>query len=124
MEVLKLNALRFHAYHGCLEQEKAVGNDYELYLTLKADLSRACQSDCLDDTINYAEVHSLVAREMQTPSKLIEHVAWRIARSLLQSYPALAEATVYLKKMHPPIAGQVESAGIEVTIKRNDGEIR
>ena len=31
-----LKNLRFHAYHGVLEQERTIGNDYELTVMIRA----------------------------------------------------------------------------------------
>ena len=75
-----LRNVRFHAYHGVLEQENTVGNDYLVNLSLEYDFSRAMQTDELSGTINYAEVverlrHDLETRHFQLLEKLAEHVA-------------------------------------------------
>ena len=59
-----LKNIRFHAYHGVLEQENMVGNDYLVNLSLEYDFTRAMQTDELSGTINYAEVYELLKREM------------------------------------------------------------
>ena len=66
-----LRNVRFHAYHGVLEQENTVGNDYLINLSLEYDFTRAMQTDELSGTINYAEVYELLKREMAKPSKLL-----------------------------------------------------
>ena len=40
-----LKNIRFHAYHGVLEQENTVGNDYLVNLSLEYDFTRAMQTD-------------------------------------------------------------------------------
>ena len=47
---INLLGLRFHAYHGVLEQEQIVGNDYCLDVRMKYDISKAKLSDNIDDT--------------------------------------------------------------------------
>ena len=116
MDILRLNHLTFHAYHGCLEQEKMVGNDYEIDLVMRLDLSQACASDHLDDTINYALVYEEVKKIMMQRVQLIEHLAEKIAKHLKATFPKIHEVEVHLRKMHPPIQGAVESA--EVIIVR------
>ena len=63
-----LKNIRFHAYHGVLEQENTVGNDYLVNLSLEYDFTRAIQTDELSGTINYAEVYELLKREMAKPN--------------------------------------------------------
>lgn len=114
MDILRLNGMKFHAYHGCLEQEKWVGNDYEIDLALKMDLKEACLSDNLDDTINYALVYEDVKQIMSERVRLIEHVAERIASKLKNDFPKIVEVEVKLRKMHPPIQGEIASAEIVI----------
>jgi len=109
---MELSNLRFYAYHGLLPQETTIGNEFIVNLVLEADLSAACVTDNVADTINYAEVFNLVKTEMQIPSKLLEHVAGRIFRKLETNYPQLSAITVSVAKMHPPVEGEMERPGL------------
>ena len=60
-----LEHLRFHAYHGVFQQERMVGNDYDVSLRLGYPLATAMQSDRVEDTLNYATVFQLVKEEME-----------------------------------------------------------
>ena len=112
---IELSNLRFYAHHGMLPHETAVGNEFIVNLMLEADLSAACVTDNVDDTINYADVFDLVKTEMRIPSKLLEHVAGRIFRKLKEKYPQLSAITVSVAKMHPPVDGEMEKAVIVLT---------
>ena len=109
---IELRNLTFYAYHGVLPEERSQGNTFVVDLTLDADVRRAVYTDALSDTINYAEVYEVVAREMAIPSQLLEHVCGRIAVALLDSFVALQRVRVCVAKKNPPIegAGQCESA--------------
>ena len=72
---LILNEMRFHAYHGVMEQEGLVGGDYLVSISVEADLSKAVRTDSLAYTVNYADLYELVKHEMDIPSKLLEQVA-------------------------------------------------
>ena len=109
---LKLNDMRFFAYHGVLPQETKVGNYYIVNIHIDADLSSACKSDNVDDTINYAVIYNLVKSEMEKPSKLLEHVAMRILSSIKKSFPHILSIEVRLAKNNPPIRGEVKSAEV------------
>ena len=107
-------SLRMHAFHGVLEQEKTVGNDYTVSVTLEYPLENACRTDNLDDTINYATVAETVVEEMQKPSKLVEHVAGRIIRRLKDLFPATTMVRVNVRKVAPPMPYDMDGAGVEL----------
>ena len=107
--------MRFYAYHGVLTQETKVGNHYVVNIHIDADLTRACESDNMDDTINYAIVYDHVKAEMQKPSKLLEHVAMRIYRSIKAAFPQILNLEVRLAKKSPPIQGDVQSAEVIIS---------
>lgn len=109
---IELKEMIFHAFHGALPQESIVGNTFVVDLLLTANLSQAIMSDCLEDTINYAEVFDVVKEEMAIPSKLLEHVAGRIISSLKDNFPQLQEVRLKLSKLNPPFSGEVHSASI------------
>jgi dihydroneopterin aldolase len=102
---LKISGIRFHAFHGCLEEESRIGNEYTVDVEFDTNIARACTHDSLADTIDYVAVHSIVEKEMKVRSKLIEHVALRILQALRQSFPACREIKVHLTKHRPPING-------------------
>ena len=84
---IQLDSLRFYAYHGVGEQERRVGNEYVVSLRLAVDLRRAMQTDDVADTVNYAVVFEAVRQEMAIPSRLLEHVAGRIATRIFADFP-------------------------------------
>ena len=112
---IKLTDIRFFAYHGVLKQERKIGNNYVVNIHLDADLSAACESDNVDDTINYAKVYELVEEEMKHPSNLLEHVAMRILKSIKSAFPQVVNIEVRLAKNNPPVRGEIKCA--EVIIK-------
>ena len=44
--------MQFYAHHGAFEQERLVGNDFEVSLRIEYPLDRAAESDNLADTLN------------------------------------------------------------------------
>ncbi|MDR1499457.1 MAG: dihydroneopterin aldolase [Tannerellaceae bacterium] len=107
-----LNNIRFYAFHGVSGQEKVVGNNFIVSIGITAPLDRAIASDSVCDTIDYADLYSLVKKEMDTPSSLLEHIAGRILRSLKDSFPQITEAEITVSKLNPPLMGEVESATV------------
>ena len=112
---IKLKEMRFYAFHGVMPHETKVGNHYVVNIHIDADLSRACENDNVEDTINYAIVYELVKVEMQTPSKLLEHIAMRIYKSISANFPQILFLEVRLSKNNPPITGDVQSAEVIIS---------
>ena len=108
-----LKDLRFYAYHGVGAQETQVGNEFVLDLRLRMDWARAIRSDDVNDTLSYAEAYEAVKDEMARPSRLLEHVAGRIARRLFQDFSSLEEIELRLVKRNPPMGADIEGAGVE-----------
>ncbi len=110
---------RFHAYHGVEEQEQVVGNDYEVSIEVGYDCTRAMETDRLEHTVNYADLYRLAAEEMQTPSRLLEHVAGRICRRLFDAFPAISRVSLELIKKNPPMGADCDGAGIRITMEND-----
>lgn len=110
--------MRFFSHHGVTEQERVIGCHYLVNLTLTFDCSAAACSDELADTVNYAEVYGVVREAMACPSRLIEHVAARIARAVFALSPGIAALTVRLSKQNPPMGADVRSASVELRCVR------
>ena len=111
-----LRNVRFHAFHGVLPQEGIVGNDYLVNLVLDYDFSSAMKTDDLQGTLNYAEVYQKVREEMAVPSKLLEHVAGRIAHRLFSDFPEIQKLQLSITKVNPPMGADSDAAGVEVVL--------
>jgi dihydroneopterin aldolase len=111
---IELKNMRFHAYHGVFPQEKKTGNEFRVNLKLEVDVSKACLSDSLEDTVNYAAVYDIVKHEMAISSALIEHVAYRIVEQIKKHFPEIETVEIRLAKMTPPVNGEMEAAEIRI----------
>ena len=111
-----LRNVRFHAFHGVLPQEGIFGNDYLVNLVLDYDFSSAMKTDDLQGTLNYAEVYQKVREEMAVPSKLLEHVAGRIAHRLFSDFPEIQKLQLSITKVNPPMGADSDGAGVEVVL--------
>lgn len=109
---IELNAMKFYAFHGVAPQERKVGNHFVVDIRMETNVSRATQSDDIRDTVNYAEVYTVVKREMERPSLLLEAVAGRILHSIKQEFPQVRHLCVKVAKLNPPFGGDVESAAV------------
>jgi len=117
---IHLRQIRFHAFHGVMPQERQVGSDFLLDLKVGYPLQRAMQSDEVADTLNYAALYELMAREMQQPSKLLEHVAGRMAEAIARAFPQVSSIDLELTKLNPPMGADCKGASVEIHLINED----
>ena len=114
MVIIKLDQLKLHAYHGVYSGEPLVGGEFEVNLEVEYE-EAGLNFDKLEDTIDLQEVYNLVRKEMQLPSKLIEHAAYRIVKAIKQQFCQIENVKVTLRKLNPPISGQIEDEAIVIS---------
>jgi len=113
---ISLTDIELFAYHGVLPQERQIGGWYKVDITLVVPDEQSTETDCLQQTVNYAEVYDVIKEEMNIPSKLIEHVAGRIARRIKSEFALVSQVKIKLTKKHPPISGANVNACIELCL--------
>lgn len=110
---IRLEGMKFYAYHGVLPQENLVGANYYIDLKLKTDFSHAAETDELEGTVNYADIHAAVKEEMRITSQLLEHVCQRIARRIFHDFPTIETIDISLSKENPPMGACAQRIGVE-----------
>lgn len=113
--LIEINKLRIRAYHGVADQERVVGNIFEVTVQLAYPLERAMETDNVAHTLNYGEVVDVITSEMRKPSRLLEHVAQRLYTKLVHSFPNITGGMISVSKLAPPLGEEMES--VAVTIK-------
>lgn len=108
--------MEFHAFHGCLPEERRDGNLFVVDFDCEYEISAAAQSDCLEDTLDYGSIYDIVAAQMAVPSNLLEHVAARIASAIESEHPEIEHFSIKVSKKNPPVSGK--AAWSSVTIKK------
>lgn len=118
MGIIKVNNIKIYAFHGCLDEEAAIGSDYKVDVEVKANLKKSAKTDELEDTVDYVHLNKIVKEEMAIRSKLLEEVAQRILNRFFKEIPMIQKAKVAVAKINPPIGGNVEEVVIVLTKKR------
>jgi len=111
MEIFIENA-RIYGRHGVLEQERRVGNEFIVNLSVRVPVSDLMKEDQLAGTVSYAELYEIVAEEMAKPRMLLESVAIGIADKVKSRFPEVKGGWISITKSTPPIAGISGSAGV------------
>ncbi len=105
---IDVKGIRLFAYHGCMDEESRIGTDYDVDVSVWADLSLSAETDRLKDTVDYVALNKIVKEEMAIRAKLLEVVAKRIVDRIIQEHPTVEKAEVSVSKLAPPIQGDVE----------------
>ena len=116
-----LEGMRFYGFHGVNPEERVLGQEYLVDLTVELDLGGAGRSDRLEDTISYTHIYRAVRKVMEgEPRNLLEAAAQAIADRVLSDFP-VDSVIVRVKKPHPPIRGSIiEYATVEIFRRRKD----
>ncbi|MDE6263735.1 MAG: dihydroneopterin aldolase [Paramuribaculum sp.] len=112
---IEIYSLRLFAHHGVAAQERAVGNTFEVSLSVNYPMDEAVGNDNLGATLDYGTIIQLIKREMEIPSMLLEHAAGRIVNALRHEFPAISSGKIKVTKVTPPCG--VEVKGVSVILE-------
>ena len=118
MGKIYVQGIKIYAYHGCFKEETVIGTNFLVDVELDVDLTKAALSDNLNDTVNYQTVFQVIKKEMEIPSKLLEHVARRCINSLFNDFPTIEIITIKISKLNPPLGGQINAVAVKLTEHR------
>ncbi|UOO38332.1 dihydroneopterin aldolase [Oscillospiraceae bacterium CM] len=115
MDKILLSNLVFFGHHGVLPEEQALGQPFELDVTLYMPLDKAGRSDDLADTADYAAVYAVI-RDVVTKERyaLIEALAEHICDGIFKAAPPVQRVSLRIKKPQAPIDGIFDYVGVEI----------
>lgn len=99
---IRLEGLRFFAFHGVLPHEKEFGNEFLVDLEVRFPLQKQVE-DNLKSTVNYANLFNIVKQEMQRSRDLLETVVYDIVEATRNNFPQITYVKCGITKIHPPI---------------------
>jgi dihydroneopterin aldolase len=114
--IIQLHNLRFFGYHGLYEEEKILGNEFELNIWMKVKVSEE-KKVSIHDTINYTTVYELLKEIFNQREELLETICINISNAIKDKFPELKKLSIQIVKLHPPITGFAGS--VSVTYEKN-----
>lgn len=120
--IISLDNVHLHGYHGVDEQERIVGAEYELNVSVALPVTEGCATDEIGDTLSYADIYDVVRDEFSRSSRLIEHVATRVGNALLEAFGQIESVEIKVVKLSPPIPGFSGSASVRLFFKKKQSE--
>ena len=115
---IELRGLRLLGVHGALAEEQSRAQPFEADLDVETDMATAARSDDLSDTVDYAALVDAMARVVGSERyALLESLAERMAEVVMADERVRA-VTVAIRKLRPPVAADVRTAGVRITRTR------
>jgi dihydroneopterin aldolase len=107
-----------YAHHGAFEEERKLGQRFEIDVELGLDLEQAALADRLDQSIDYEQAYKLIYDSVtEKRFHLIEALAHHIIKKLLDTFP-IESVTVRIRKPNVPINGSLDHVEVELTRTR------
>ncbi|MGD0873468.1 MAG: dihydroneopterin aldolase [Acidimicrobiales bacterium] len=117
---IELRGLRALGRHGASKDEQDTAQPFEIDLEVEADFVAAADDDDLAKTVDYSLV---VGKALEIVSlrqfRLLEALAGAIATGILE-IPEVQAVTVTVRKLRPPVAADLASAGVRLRRERTD----
>ena len=112
---VEIGDLRVLGVHGVLPEERERAQPFSVDIVAWVDTEAAQQSDDLADTVDYGALAQSAADVVSGRSyRLLEALAGRMASALLIVDPRIEAVEVTVRKLRPPLALDVGSAGVRV----------
>lgn len=116
---ITLTGLRVFGHHGVYDEERRVGQDFVVDVTLRLDTRPAAATDDVADTVHYGELAEQIAAIVGgEPVDLLETLAARIADQVLTA-ERIDTVRVTVHKPFAPIP--LSFTDVTVTIERARG---
>jgi dihydroneopterin aldolase/2-amino-4-hydroxy-6-hydroxymethyldihydropteridine diphosphokinase len=101
-------------HHGVFKEEATLGQRFFFDIDCTVDMDEALRDDDYRKTVGYDQLCDIASRVSgATRFDLIETLADRIAASILDTYPAVSEVSVAIRKHSAPVAAVLDHVGVE-----------
>ena len=121
-DVIFVNGLVPHAYHGVMPHEAKLGQPFTVDLVFDIDLADASRTDTLKATVS-CETLVKVAGEAFSGRRyrLAGAAAGAVAEAVLAHWPKLRGIRVTVRKPHAPIGATFDDVGVTIERTRKCG---
>ena len=118
---IRLKGIQIYAHHGALEEERRLGQLFELDCEVAGDFGRGGSGDDLYWTVDYTLLFRELERTFLAETyRLLETCAAELAGAVLAKFPAVEEVVIRFRKPHVPMGGVISNVEVEVSRQRKD----
>ena len=114
IQTVALKDVKCFAYHGYYPEEQLTGIYFmvDVSVTFKP---KEGDTEQLDQTVNYEVLNTIIQEEMQHTQKMLETVVQHILEQILKKYVFLLTVEVSIKKLNPPMPGQIGHSFVQLS---------
>ena len=114
---LRLRGIRVHSHMGVSDAERARAQPLVVAVDLELNGDAYPMTDEIDRAADYADIVGIADEcARQRPDRLLETYALRVARRLVERWPAALRVRVAVTKAVVPIDPRTDEATVEVTL--------
>ncbi|MCX3265341.1 dihydroneopterin aldolase [Pedobacter agri] len=112
-QTVALKDVKCFALHGFYPEEQLTGNHF--IVDLETTFLPIGFDDELAQTVNYEDLNQIILEEMRNTQKLLETVLNNIINKVIALYPFVERVEVSIKKLNPPMPGQVGQSFVQLS---------
>lgn len=112
---MEIDRLRLYAFHGVMEQERLVGNTFEVSVSVSYPYPSDEDISSGTRLVDYGELTEMVKEDMGLREPYLEQVVGRIKSNICRRWPFVVHGMVKVAKLTPPIPNsQMDRAAVSL----------
>ena len=114
-DVIRLKDITVFGFHGVSPAEREVGQKIQIDLDIHSDLSVACRTDALQDTINYESIYGKVMEIVggEKRYRLLESLGDEICAAIIEAFP-VSRIEIRLRKLNLPFPNNLSHVEVHL----------
>lgn len=113
LQTVALNDVKCFALHGYYPEEQLTGTEF--LVSVEVTFIPSGDTEDLARTVNYEVINTIIREEMRSTRKMLESVVKFILDRLISAYPFVLTAKAGIKKMHPPMPGEINHSFVQLS---------
>jgi dihydroneopterin aldolase len=113
LQTVALNDVKCFSFHGYYPEEQLTGTEF--LVSVEVTFIPSGDTEDLQRTVNYEVLNMIILEEMGSTKKLLESVVRLILNRVISAYPFVHTATAGIRKMHPPMPGEINHSFVQLS---------
>lgn len=122
IQTVALKDVKCFALHGYYPEEQLTGIYFSVDIVVTFEPNN--DTEDLQRTINYEVLNTILLEEMRRTQKMLETVVRNIMDRVIENYPFVITAEVGIKKLNPPMPGQIGHSFVQLSYTAPEDLIR
>lgn len=115
VQTVALKDVKCFALHGYYPEEQLTGIYF--LVDIVVEFIPFGETENLQHTVNYEVLNTIILEEMANTQKMLETVVKNIIDRTVSNYPFILTATVSIKKLNPPMPGEIGHSFVQLSYK-------